>query len=354
LVTTIITSGVLLASGQAGPTSAAGPTEPREAQAAAERAATAVSRLEPRLDAALDAYEQALDGIAGRVSAAVTAAERADAAQTADDAARGARVRRMRSIYMSGGVPSLYATVLQGRSTQDALRRLAYVRSVVRGDLVQVGTTSRASGALQDRADELLRAADTAVVTASDVGRRAGELEHLLAEAQRQLAALDTEARRLSSARAAGAVLTAARARAGTATAVVTGARAGSVPADYSALYAAAAETCPGLPWTVLAAVGQVESGHGVNTGPSSAGAQGPMQFMPATFAAYAVDGDGDGDKDIADPADSIHSAAAYLCASGAGDGPGGVRRALFAYNHAQWYVDLVLAVAHDLASEAG
>jgi soluble lytic murein transglycosylase-like protein len=93
----------------------------------------------------------------------------------------------------------------------------------------------------------------------------------------------------------------------------------------------------------LLAAVGQVESGHGRNPGPSSAGAEGPMQFMPATFAAYGVDGDGDGTADPWDIRDAAPSAAHYLCRSGGGDGPDGVRRALFAYNHAQWYVDLVL-----------
>ncbi len=76
------------------------------------------------------------------------------------------------------------------------------------------------------------------------------------------------------------------------------------------------------------------------------------MQFMPATFEAYGVDGNGDGVRDILDPADSVFSAANYLCASGAGQGPDGLRRALFAYNHAQWYVELVLNVAGQL--EAG
>ncbi len=114
-------------------------------------------------------------------------------------------------------------------------------------------------------------------------------------------------------------------------------------------MYRSAAQTCPGLPWQVLSAVGQVESGHGVNVGPSSAGALGPMQFMPATFAAYGVDGNGDGVADIFDPADSIFSAANYLCASGGGEGDDGVRRALFAYNRAQWYVDLVLGIAAQL-----
>jgi membrane-bound lytic murein transglycosylase B len=98
------------------------------------------------------------------------------------------------------------------------------------------------------------------------------------------------------------------------------------------------------MDWTLLAAVGQVESGNGRNAGTSSAGAIGPMQFMPATFNAYAVDGNHDGRLDPYSPADAIFTAAHYLCTGGAGS-PAGVRAALFRYNRADWYVELVLAV---------
>ena len=104
--------------------------------------------------------------------------------------------------------------------------------------------------------------------------------------------------------------------------------------------------------WTILAAIGQVESGHGRNASTSYAGAQGPMQFMPATFAAYAVDGDRDGDKDIMDPADAIFSAAHYLCANGGGHGASGLHNAIWHYNHAEWYVALVLKLAGQLAEK--
>jgi hypothetical protein len=122
------------------------------------------------------------------------------------------------------------------------------------------------------------------------------------------------------------------------------------IPGTYLRLYVAAAGTCPGLSWTVLAAVGKIESGHGANNGPSSAGALGPMQFLPATFAAYAVDGDGDGRLDINDPADAIFTAARYLCASGAARD---IRAALFTYNHSWDYVDKVLATAGGYADHA-
>ncbi|MGC1853224.1 MAG: lytic transglycosylase domain-containing protein [Solirubrobacterales bacterium] len=94
---------------------------------------------------------------------------------------------------------------------------------------------------------------------------------------------------------------------------------------------------------TILAAINFIETGFGANLGPSSAGAQGWMQFMPATWAAYGVDGDGDGDRDPDDPWDAIHAAANYLHASGA---PKDWRAAIFAYNHADWYVEDVLAAA--------
>jgi hypothetical protein len=114
----------------------------------------------------------------------------------------------------------------------------------------------------------------------------------------------------------------------------------------YLDLYKRAATTCPGLPWTVLAAIGQVESDHGRNAGPSSAGALGPMQFLPSTWKVYGVDGDGDGKADITNPFDAIPGAAKYLCASGGGKGGQSLYKAIFAYNHADWYVQKVLNLA--------
>ncbi|MEV4836302.1 lytic transglycosylase domain-containing protein [Nonomuraea sp. NPDC049486] len=117
-------------------------------------------------------------------------------------------------------------------------------------------------------------------------------------------------------------------------------------PGSYLELYQQAATRCPGLSWTVLAAIGQVESGHGRNNGPSSAGALGPMQFMPATWKAYGVDGDGDGKKDIWSPYDAVPGAANYLCAVGAGQGGEKLRKAVWHYNHSWDYVNKVLGIA--------
>ncbi|GAA4941368.1 hypothetical protein GCM10023334_052490 [Nonomuraea thailandensis] len=117
-------------------------------------------------------------------------------------------------------------------------------------------------------------------------------------------------------------------------------------PSSYLELYKAAATRCPGLSWTVLAAIGQVESSHGRNNGPSSAGALGPMQFMPATWKHYGVDGDGDGKKDIWSPYDAVPGAANYLCANKAGQGGERLRKAIWFYNHSWDYVNKVMSIA--------
>ena len=96
-------------------------------------------------------------------------------------------------------------------------------------------------------------------------------------------------------------------------------------------------------PWQVLAAINKVESNFGRNMGPSSAGAIGWMQFMPSTWERWGMDADGDGIADPWNPQDAIFSAARYLAAAG---GSTDISRGVFAYNHAQWYVDEVLGLA--------
>ena len=181
--------------------------------------------------------------------------------------------------------------------------------------------------------------------SASWAVERAAAVQALVAQAQSRLDALSVRARRMTEAEQAAKELARVRAAAAAAAVSAIGAvRAQLPPTAYFALYQAAAPTCPGMSWTLLAAVGQVESGHGRNNGPSSAGAVGPMQFMPRTFAGFAVDGDHDGRTDPWSPADAVYTAAKFLCSNGAGT-TGGLQRALLRYNNAQWYVDLVLGV---------
>jgi len=121
---------------------------------------------------------------------------------------------------------------------------------------------------------------------------------------------------------------------------------------EYMELYrASAAKYGFGPDWYVLAAVGKVESNHGQYMGTSYAGAMGPMQFMPSTWETSGVDGNGDGVANIMDPEDAIPAAASYLKAGGA---PQDWYRALYSYNHADWYVKKVLAVAEAYRRLAG
>jgi murein DD-endopeptidase MepM/ murein hydrolase activator NlpD len=95
-----------------------------------------------------------------------------------------------------------------------------------------------------------------------------------------------------------------------------------------------------GVRWEVLAAINEIETDYGRNLNVSSAGALGWMQFMPASWDAYGVDGNRDGVKDPYNPVDAIFAAARYLKAAGADRD---LRAAIFAYNHADWYVDSVI-----------
>src|SRR5829696_35135 len=95
-----------------------------------------------------------------------------------------------------------------------------------------------------------------------------------------------------------------------------------------------------GVRWEVLAAINEIESDYWRNLNVSSAGAVGWMQFLPSSWRRYGVDANKDGRKDPYNPVDAIFAAARYLDAAGYSDDP---RAAIFAYNHADWYVDSVL-----------
>jgi hypothetical protein len=118
------------------------------------------------------------------------------------------------------------------------------------------------------------------------------------------------------------------------------------IPPTYLSLYQAAAERY-GLDWAILAGIGKVECDHGRDPAPSCrqegavnpAGAGGPMQFLASTWAEYGVAAEGHGRPDRWNPADAIYGAANYLRAAGA---PGSYWAAIYAYNHAGWYVEEV------------
>lgn len=131
-----------------------------------------------------------------------------------------------------------------------------------------------------------------------------------------------------------------------------------AIPTDYLLLYESAAATCPGLSWSALAAIGTIESNNGQSTAPgvhsgaNSAGAEGPMQFEPDTFASYAhpVPPGGATPASPYDPTDAIYAAARMLCADGARNGRN-LDGAIYDYNHADWYVTDVLTLAAKYAT---
>jgi hypothetical protein len=98
-----------------------------------------------------------------------------------------------------------------------------------------------------------------------------------------------------------------------------------------------------GVRWEILAAINEIETNFGRNLNVSTAGALGWMQFMPPTWASYGVDANGDEHADPYNPVDAIFAAARYLKAAGAETD---IRKAIFAYNHADWYVDSVMVRA--------
>lgn len=133
------------------------------------------------------------------------------------------------------------------------------------------------------------------------------------------------------------------------------------IPADYLTLYREAAAVCPGLDWTILAAIGKIETDHGrsglpgVRGGENSAGAGGPMQFLQSSFdgvlTRHPLPPGGANPPSRYNPHDAIYAAAYYLCDNGADRGD--VRAAIFSYNRADWYVQEVLAQAKKYADAA-
>jgi cell wall-associated NlpC family hydrolase len=139
---------------------------------------------------------------------------------------------------------------------------------------------------------------------------------------------------------------------------VASSAATAKIPPAVLALYQGAAATCPGLPWTIVAAIGTVESDNGqstlpgVHSGANSAGAEGPMQFEPATFAEYdePVPPGGAAPPSPYDPTDAVYAATRLLCANG-GAGGADLSGAVYDYNHSSSYVAQVLALAQTYAA---
>jgi membrane-bound lytic murein transglycosylase B len=311
---------------------------------------TRIQTIQRQVAAAEKAYDEALAGVADSVNTEILDGQARDQIAAAAAAQQAQVDGRVRALYESGGPVALYATLIDADDPNALAEQAIVVQHLVSAGQTVVSQVSRVS--VQ---------ADAATAAASKRAQARIATERTVGEAAvRVLSLLDQEQRLLGQARSHAAAVRAAELALqaqSSAFSVITSDRIASMrmmPAApaYMALYRkGAAAMCPGLSWTVLAAIGQVESGHGRDTSTSYAGAMGPMQFLPATFAAYAVDGDHDGVASIMDPADAIYSAARYLCANDASTGPNALANAIFHYNHAGWYVQMVLALARQYAA---
>lgn len=333
----------------------AGADDVDDAQARANEASDRVAALQRQVVEARREYRATIQGLADAVNQEVSAEAAADAAARVALLAEQDRVGAIRALDQSGGSLALVEGLLESASPSAFAARIKLSTEVL--DLLATGSEFTRAAALQSSqlAERQEQGTKITMYTVADVESAYERMDALLTEQEEVLATLDAQARNLARAAQMQERIDAQRAAAAAAASSASGeATAGGIPKSYLRLYQAAAVTCPGLPWPVLAAIGQVESGHGTNTGPSSAGAMGPMQFLPSTFGAYAVDGDGDGVADIWNPTDAIYSAANYLCANGAGAGPRGLYGALYRYNPAEWYVLMVVRVAGQLAVRFG
>jgi membrane-bound lytic murein transglycosylase B len=323
-----------------------------EADAKAKAILTQVKQLQAQVAAAEKKYDAALAGVAASVTQSVSADESSQQLAAQADAYQRQLDDRVRALYMSGGPIALYASLLDAADAADLQARVITVRRVISADRDRAVASSSVAVAADRKLAVARKAARSRIATERSVAEVYVRLDGLLQQQQALLAQANAHT---AAVKAAEAALAAQRA----ALAAITSNRIGSLrpmppPEEFFRLYRAAAPTCPGLSWTVLAAIGQVESGHGRDVSTSYAGAMGPMQFLPATFAVYAVDGNHDGTLDIMDPADAIFTAARYLCANGAGAGGQSLYQAIWNYNHADWYVQMVLALAQQYAGQSG
>jgi hypothetical protein len=308
-----------------------------------------VHGLQVKAKAAESRYSGALMSVEDSVNVAITADQSSAQLASRADSAQAALVARVQALYESGGQLAADASVLSSGSMTDLYDRNELASRAVGAQVANVHSANALAHAAIEAARTDEKTEHLKIGTERTVAVAASAVTSLLNE---QTALLQNADKRLAAVRKAEAALAAEDASfSSITTASIAGLHILPPSAQYLALYRGAATTCHGLSWTVLAAIGQVESGHGRDTSTSSAGAMGPMQFEPATFAAYAVDGDHDGITSIDDPADAIYTAAHYLCANGAGRSPSALDGAILHYNHAGWYLDMVLKLAGMYAS---
>jgi hypothetical protein len=303
-----------------------------------------VHALQAKAKIAEKRYSDAFGAVENSVNVAITADETSTELSNRAASAQAVLAARVRGLYESGGQVAATAAMLTSGSITELYDRNELASRAVNAQLASVHAAhalARAAIAAEekDAKREHLKIGTerTVATTASHVETLLAEQAKLLKHANSKLAAVRKAEDALAAEDNAFSSITQHS---------IAGLHILPPSAQYLALYRGAATTCPGLSWTILASIGQVESGHGRDDGTSSAGAEGPMQFEPATFAAYGVDGNHDGVINIMNPADAIYTAAHYLCANGAGRGPNALNNAILHYNHAVWYLDMILKLA--------
>jgi hypothetical protein len=317
-----------------------------QANAQAKTIAAQVEKLQPQVDAALAAYDTSLTAVGQAVSTNVAAGRVYSALLQQADGLVTQQDSHIVALYKSGGSLALYASALRSGDPSN-LRQLPYLKAIVTSDAQEAASAVRVAAAAKNSLDASQTEIDNGLANADAVNVRLAAVQSVLAQQQGLLDQASARAKNLQALKDAASALAASQAAEAAAGAeAAASAQPYSIPPLYRVLYQNAAQTCSGLSWTVLAAIGQVETHDGTGGMVSSAGALGPMQFLPGTFIEYARDGDHDGLANIMDPADAIYTAAAYLCANGAGQGGQSLYTAIWNYNHADWYVQLVEALA--------
>jgi predicted nucleic acid-binding Zn-ribbon protein len=317
-----------------------------QANAQAQQLAAQISNLQPQVVGALAAYDTSLTALGQAVSMNVAAGRVYSSLLEQADTLVAQRDSHIVALYKSGGSLALYASALRSGDPA-SLRQVPYLNGIVTSDADSAASALAVAASAKATLDASQNQIDNGLSNTDAVNTRLADLQNLLGQQQALLNQASARAKSLQALKDAAAALAASQAAAAAAAAQAAAtAQPSTMPGLYRALYQAAAPTCPGLPWTVLAAIGQVETHNGTGGMVSSAGALGPMQFLPATFAEYARDGDHDGKANIMDPADAVYTAAAYLCANGGGHGGTSLSTAIWNYNHADWYVQLVESLA--------
>ena len=169
-----------------------------DAKARARALRLAVDRLRLQAEQAAEDYDAAYDELGQVVTAHLTAQQHLDEAVSTADQRSATAGRRVRALYMSGGAPALYATVLQGADISDVLSRLQSVRRVVGVDRVASSTATRAVVDRTKAERELARLAARRTTLQAAVSDRADRVKALLAETDALLASADARVRELA------------------------------------------------------------------------------------------------------------------------------------------------------------